>query len=361
MAAAPPLHVEPVFIKRRDLPTFNSAPSDQTTALDICLSAEVVSGRETVYGAQEIKGLWRIYPLSREARNKLLIEGITVQGVSVNLHDKNPYILRDSGNEIPATKLFISDIPISLSDRDIETALVRIGCVLRSSLILEKIRNKDGKLTRFVTGRRFCFINLPAKSLDPSLQVGSFVGRLYYKEQDKPSRRRLVCSKCLQEGHHVSVCQNDVTCRQCGQSGHVRGDDACAVFREKSPIAINLFGSAEASPDGAEGGESEVEGESGDELADREDQSAQQRGIPVHVFHTPPTKPRDTNQRGRGTLLQTKLTAASRSRDVTPKRLRPPSGDSPGSGKDTKRANKSKADEKKRDNAGGSTRDSAVK
>ena len=62
------------------------------------------------------------------------------------VHDKNPFILRGGSREqMPVTKVWISDIPISCDGKDIETALVRLGCVLRSSFINEKIRSKDGK------------------------------------------------------------------------------------------------------------------------------------------------------------------------------------------------------------------------
>ena len=47
--------------------------------LEICLAAEKVSGTETILGAQEIRGLWRVYPLTRTARNKLLIENLTLR------------------------------------------------------------------------------------------------------------------------------------------------------------------------------------------------------------------------------------------------------------------------------------------
>ena len=227
MATAAPLLAEPVFLRRRDI-------SGTCSALDICLAAERVSGKESIYGAQDIKGLWRVYPMSRDARNKLLIEGISLNGIAITLHDKNPFILRDSNTEIPATKLFISEIPISCSDRDIETALNRVGCVLRSSLILEKIRDNSGHLTRFVTGRRFCYINIPEKSLEHNLPVGHFTARLYYREQDKPQRKEIVCSKCLEPGHHVSVCQNPMTCRDCRQRGHKRGDPECLAFPPNS-------------------------------------------------------------------------------------------------------------------------------
>nr|KAG5697080.1 hypothetical protein BaRGS_001996 [Batillaria attramentaria] len=38
-----------------------------------------------------------------------------------------------------------------------------------SSLIEEKIRDKDGKLTRFLTGRRYVFINVPERPLEKTV------------------------------------------------------------------------------------------------------------------------------------------------------------------------------------------------
>ena len=133
--------VEPVFLFWQDLPANDSLKYD---TLEICLAAEKVSGTETILGAQEIRGLWRVYPLTRTTRNKLLIENLTLRQKTVQVYDKNPFIMRGgSGEEVPVTKVWISDIPISVDRKDIKTALVRLGCVLRSSLINEKIRNKD--------------------------------------------------------------------------------------------------------------------------------------------------------------------------------------------------------------------------
>ena len=163
--------VEPVFLLRRDLPANDSVKYD---TLEICLAAEKV-----ILGAQEIRGLWRVYPLTRTARNKLLIENLTLRQKTVQVYDKNPFIVRGgSGEEVPVTKVWISDIPISVDGKDIETALVRLGCVLRSSLTNETIRNKDGKLTRFLTGRRFVFVNIPQRPLERTVKIGGFTARL---------------------------------------------------------------------------------------------------------------------------------------------------------------------------------------
>ena len=93
-----------------------------------------------------------MYPLTRTARNKLLIDSLTLRQQTVQVYDKNPLIMRGgSSKEVPVTKVWILDILISV-DGKTWTALVRLWCVMRSSLINEKIRNKDGKLTIFKTG-----------------------------------------------------------------------------------------------------------------------------------------------------------------------------------------------------------------
>ena len=126
------------------------------SALEICLAAEKVCRKETILGAQGIRGMWRIYPLSYPARSQLLIEGLNLRGHALSLYDKNSFILKgQDGKERRTTKLWISDIPLSCDGAEIESVIVKLGCVLRSALIFEKIRNKDGKLTRFLTGRRF--------------------------------------------------------------------------------------------------------------------------------------------------------------------------------------------------------------
>ena len=48
-------HVETVFLKAGDL-------AAETDVLELCVAAERISGRETIAGAQRIRGLWRIYP-----------------------------------------------------------------------------------------------------------------------------------------------------------------------------------------------------------------------------------------------------------------------------------------------------------
>ena len=224
MAAAMPVTSSlPVFIKNRDIPNSDSVRPD---CLELCIAAERVSGRGSVIGAQDIKGLWRIYPATKEARNELLIKGIIVRDVSVTLHETNPFSIRDDGVERPSTKVFIDGIPISVADSEIEHSLVKLGCELRSAIKHERARDSDGKLTRFITGKRFVFITIPTTPLEKSMLVSVFTASVYHKEQ-RAVKKTVVCSKCLSTGHHVSSCVNEVVCRTCKQTGHKRGDPVC--------------------------------------------------------------------------------------------------------------------------------------
>ena len=148
---------------------------------------------------------------SHQNRQKQVADNLTLRQKTVQVYDNNPFIVRGgSGEEVPVTKVWISDIPISVAGKDIETALVRLGCVLRSSLINEKIRNKDGKLTRFLTGRRFVFVNIPERPLERTLKIGGFTARLYHKEQPRADPQRTTVSRCLERGHRVSACPDSI-------------------------------------------------------------------------------------------------------------------------------------------------------
>lgn len=213
----------PVFIKNRDIP---NSDVNRPNCLELCLAAERVAGRDSIVGAQDIKGLWRIYPATKEARSTLLIKGMVMRDVSVQLCETNPFSIRADGIEKPSTKVYIDGIPISVADSEIEHSLLKLGCELRSEVKHERARDRDGKLTRFLTGKRFVFITLPNTPLDKTMAVSFFTATVYHKEQ-KAVQKQVVCSKCLESGHHVSVCENEVVCRTCKKPGHKRGDPAC--------------------------------------------------------------------------------------------------------------------------------------
>lgn len=197
------------------------------TVLEICLAAERVAGQGSVIGAQNIRSLWRIYPANKEARSELLVKGIRLRDAVLQVSNTNPFILRsETGEEKPATKLWIDNIPISVAESEIQHSLRKIGCEFRSSIRLEHERDADNKLTRFLTGRRFVYITVPTTPLDKFVKISTFSAKLYHKEQ-KLAAKSVFCSRCLRSDHHVSQCSGDIVCKLCKQPGHKRGDAAC--------------------------------------------------------------------------------------------------------------------------------------
>ena len=134
----------PVFLKEKDIP---NATNERPSVLEICLAAEKTAGSGSMLGAQSIRGLWRLYPASHEARNHLLVKGIALRNVRLQVADKKPFILRsETGEEKETTKVWIDNLPISVADSEVEHSLSKVGCELRSAVKTERARDKETKM-----------------------------------------------------------------------------------------------------------------------------------------------------------------------------------------------------------------------
>ena len=47
--------------------------------------------------------------------------------------------------------------------------------------------------------------------------------------------QQTLCSWCLERGHRVSACPNNIRCGECRQEGHKRGDPVCEVVSVWGP------------------------------------------------------------------------------------------------------------------------------
>ena len=199
MATSKVESVTPIFVLAKNVE--DSAILDAT--YEICLAGAKVVGSNDIVGCQKIRGLYRLYPKSVTARARILAEGIKIKGKLIPLSALNPFIVRGSdGKEIPSTRLTISEIPISVANSAIEGALIKVGVKLRSKIMMEGIRDGNGRLTEWLSGRRFAYIDLPSRHIDSDLAVGQFKGKLFYRELKGQQK----CFRCQQRGHRAVEC-----------------------------------------------------------------------------------------------------------------------------------------------------------
>ena len=135
---------------------------------ELCVAIAKVDGRGGLLGVQRIGALWRIY----------------LNTSAVAVASQNPFFVKGpDGILIPRTRLTVSDIPLSIANATIEAALIKKGVKLRSALTLEEIRDREGKFTGWLSGRRFVFIDLPKTPIEKKLWIlAPYKAKLFYRE-----------------------------------------------------------------------------------------------------------------------------------------------------------------------------------
>ena len=221
----------PVFLPVRNLPPENDM---SYTVREMCSAAEKVSGFNSIIGAQRIGGLWRLYPKSFDSRSTLLFSGLELRNHSVTLFDKNPFIVKTAqgAEEVKTTKVIIGNLPLSHNNEDIEKKLTQMRCELHSKMMMERDRDDRGGLTRWLTGRRFVYIQIPSQPLPERITIGTATATLYHREQ-KQTKENQMCSRCFRKGHLAATCQNDIVCRTCKNTGHASGHPSCPLPGEE--------------------------------------------------------------------------------------------------------------------------------
>ena len=210
--------VLPVFIKAEQVP-------EGSSVFNLCEATEKVTGPATIDGATLISGLWRVYPLTEQARIKILNTPVQLQNVKLRFESFNPFIRRYGGQEVEGTRLIISNLPFSYSMKAVENNLRASGYRLRSQIQFEKARGPDRMLSDWKTGRRYVWVDVPSKTMPKSIKMGDFMAYIYYKEMKKTQE----CYRCLKVGHRASECQNEEVCLSCRKPGHRRGDPICGL------------------------------------------------------------------------------------------------------------------------------------
>ena len=204
--------IRPLYFKAKDIP-------GKTTVFEVCREAERVAGTGEVEGAQCIKGLWRLYLNSDQARTTLLIDGMSLKEVTVDLYSTNPFLRPEpEGHYVE-----VHDMPLSYDNNEISKWLTTHGFEEASPIKYKYARDNNNKLTNFKTGGRFLYVKGPLEQLPRKAQIGLFTVSLW-----SPARERLPrepkCSNCLQKGHLKQDCIAETVCLACKQQGHKKGE-----------------------------------------------------------------------------------------------------------------------------------------
>ena len=178
-ADTPPISVPACFF-------FADAIDRSIGGYQVCKAIQQVIGtRGKVTGAQILNGLYRIYLSTNEARKVLIAQGVTIGDTYVSVIEVNPKIVRGA-EESSSVKLIIGNLPLSVSNDEIERELKNLeGVNLKSRLFFENYRDDEGGLSSFKTGRRFAYINPPAKPLPLRFQCMQWKASLYHWGQKK--------------------------------------------------------------------------------------------------------------------------------------------------------------------------------
>ena len=113
---------KPVFIRAQSFSTGHIPP------IDICRAAESTSGINSIFGVQKVSGTYRLYPSSEASRTLLLARGFTFRGqrvVPLPVSPSRTFVFE--GEVIPASRLIVSNLPLSICGEDILSELVSSG------------------------------------------------------------------------------------------------------------------------------------------------------------------------------------------------------------------------------------------
>ena len=150
---------------------------------------------------QQVKGLWKIYPATIEARNKLLESGIMFKKHKISLLDRDPFLT----DKIPSEKIIFRDVPLDVPDDEVIQFLREHSNVtLRSSIVCDRIRDNNNHLTDCFNGNRHVYVQSGFTPVLPEIAtIGNHKCRIYHESQ------ALSCKRCHEDGHRaidINVC-----------------------------------------------------------------------------------------------------------------------------------------------------------
>ena len=166
-----------------------------------------------IEGAQNVRGIWRLYTNNREARTKLLISGLSLRGRTITLYEKNPHTTNIHDPAVQAEKITIKDLPFSVDNEEIENYLKEKGVKLSSDIKYGRERNDKGKLTSFRNGDRFTYAISVFPIIPFQSRITSFPCRVIHQSQKE-------------------------VCKPCDRLGHSLGDLQCPAYKPAQNVTV---------------------------------------------------------------------------------------------------------------------------
>ena len=171
-------------------------------------------------GVQKIHSIWRIYLKDMQTRLELgTKESIVINGRQVRIYDRNPNATFGGVSEhrqSNSDKLTIKNLPLSVSNNEIEKLLLDKNIKLMSSVKYGYIRDDNGQLTSYKSGDRSVYVEPYDTPLPKQQDIGQF--------------------KCLLIHHG-----KDIKCKACDVLGHRIGADVCKAKPTDSIYAFKGY------------------------------------------------------------------------------------------------------------------------
>ena len=147
-------------------------------------------------GAQKLKTLWIIIVRSLEARESLLLSGVTVNNTFVQLYAKNPYDV-----DCETERIIIKDLPLWESNALVSDFFKSQPHIkLTSEVMFSKARNDTTKRSSsFLNGDRFLYVQA---GLDPPLPANIKIGR-YTCRVWRSTKKSMKCMRCASTDHNT--------------------------------------------------------------------------------------------------------------------------------------------------------------
>ena len=206
----------PVFIKDRDI------GSRSVTPIQVCRAITEVIGSSKLEGVQKVNNLWRVYTKDKAARLQLCVkQQIAMNGKLVQLYDCNPFVTFHGlplQKKINNDKLTIKNLPLSVSNEEIEKLLNEKNVKLVSPVRYGLIRDDNGQATTYKSGDRYVYV----ESFDTPLPVQQHIGTF----------------QCLILHHGKTM----PPCKSCNRSGHKVGDERCPAKPSDTILAFRGYG-----------------------------------------------------------------------------------------------------------------------